>query len=151
MYFHVHYNMQRLGIELRKCDEMESLILGLQFLCTHYPGECYYWKDPKTDHSTKVTLDLGPTPYPCIIVNIGSGVSILLVKSDRECKRIGGTSVGGGTFLGLCALLAGTTSFEEAILLAERGDSTKVDKLVKDIYGGDYDKFGLPGDIVASR
>lgn len=30
------------------------------------------------------------------------------------------------------------------------GDSTKVDKLVGDIYGGDYDRFGLSGDLVAS-
>ena len=35
--------------------------------------------------------------------------------------------------------------------MAEEGDSTKVDKLVRDIYGGDYTKFGLPGDLVASR
>lgn len=35
--------------------------------------------------------------------------------------------------------------------MAEEGDSTKVDKLVRDIYGGDYNKFGLPGDLVASR
>lgn len=34
--------------------------------------------------------------------------------------------------------------------LAAKGDSTKVDKLVRDIYGGDYEKFGLSGDIVAS-
>lgn len=59
--------------------------------------------------------------------------------------------MGGGTFLGLCCLLTGCETFEEAIELAAAGDSTKVDKLVRDIYGGDYDKFGLPGDIVASR
>ncbi len=146
-----HCPLQRLGVDLRKCDEMESLILGLHYLCTNYHEECYYWEHPKTDRATKVPFDLRPTPYPCILVNIGSGVSILLVKSDREFKRIGGTSVGGGTFLGLCALLAGTSSFEEAISLAEKGDSNKVDKLVRDIYGGDYDKFGLPGDLVASR
>ena len=35
--------------------------------------------------------------------------------------------------------------------MAEEGDNTKVDKLVRDIYGGDYTKFGLPGDLVASR
>lgn len=35
--------------------------------------------------------------------------------------------------------------------MAEEGDSTKVDKLVRDIYGGDYTKFGLPGDSIASR
>jgi len=60
-------------------------------------------------------------------------------------------SLGGGTFLGLCCLLTGCSSFEEAIELAASGDSTKVDKLVKDIYGGGYDKFNLDGDIVAAR
>lgn len=59
--------------------------------------------------------------------------------------------VGGGTFLGLCAMLTGTDSFEKAIELAERGDSNQVDKLVQDIYGGDYAKLGLSGDVVASR
>ena len=58
---------------------------------------------------------------------------------------------GGGTFLGLCSMLTGIDSFEEAISLAEKGDSTRVDKLVQDIYGGDYDKLGLSGDVVAAR
>ena len=78
-------------------------------------------------------------------------MSILQVESTQVFKRIGGTSVGGGTFQGLCALLAGTDSFEEAIALAEKGDSNKVDKLVRDIYGGGYAQFGLAGDVVASR
>lgn len=60
-------------------------------------------------------------------------------------------SLGGGTFLGLCCLLTGCNTFEEAIELAAEGDNTRVDKLVRDIYGGDYEKFGLPGDLVASR
>jgi type II pantothenate kinase len=89
--------------------------------------------------------------YPYIVVNIGSGVSILLVKSEKKYKRISGTSIGGGTFLGLCCLLTGCSTYEEAIELATRGDSHKVDKLVRDIYGGDYSRFGLPGNIVASR
>lgn len=61
------------------------------------------------------------------------------------------SSLGGGTFLGLCCLLTGCNTFEEAIELATGGDNTRVDKLVKDIYGGDYGPFGLPGDLVASR
>lgn len=60
-------------------------------------------------------------------------------------------SIGGGTFLGLCCLLTGCNTFEEAIELAAGGDNTHVDKLVRDIYGGDYERFGLPGDLVASR
>ncbi|XP_075428605.1 pantothenate kinase 2, mitochondrial isoform X4 [Ascaphus truei] len=34
--------------------------------------------------------------------------------------------------------------------MAALGDSTTVDKLVRDIYGGDYERFGLPGYAVAS-
>ncbi|PSN54775.1 Pantothenate kinase 1 [Blattella germanica] len=85
------------------------------------------------------------------IVNIGSGVSVLAVYGPGNYKRISGTSLGGGTFLGLCCLLTGCNTFEEAIDLATGGDNTRVDKLVRDIYGGDYEKFGLPGDLVASR
>lgn len=88
--------------------------------------------------------------YPYILVNIGSGVSVLLVTSEKDYKRVSGTSIGGGTFLGLCCLLTGCSTYEEAIELATRGDSTKVDKLVRDIYGGDYSRFNLPGHIVAS-
>ena len=32
-------------------------------------------------------------------------------------------------------------TFEEALDLAARGDNKNVDKLVRDIYGGDYDRF----------
>ena len=59
--------------------------------------------------------------------------------------------MGGGTFLGLCCLLTGCDTFEEAIELASQGDSTTVDKLVRDIYGGDYEKFHLSGETVAAR
>ena len=52
---------------------------------------------------------------------------------------------------GLCCLLTGCSTFEDAIALAAEGDHNNVDKLVKDIYGGDYGRFGLAGDLVASR
>lgn len=53
--------------------------------------------------------------------------------------------------MGLCSLLTGCNTFEEAIEMAANGDNTKVDKLVRDIYGSSYSKLGLPGEIVASR
>ena len=90
------------------------------------------------------------TICPFMLVNIGSGVSILSVKGPDDYKRVYGTSLGGGTFLGLCCLLTGCNTFEEAMALAAKGDNRKADKLVRDIYGGDYERFGLSGDIVAS-
>ncbi|NWY28587.1 PANK2 kinase, partial [Pheucticus melanocephalus] len=80
-----------------------------------------------------------------------SGVSILAVYSKDNYKRVTGTSLGGGTFFGLCCLLTGCSTFEEALEMASHGDSTKVDKLVRDIYGGDYERFGLPGWAKASE
>lgn len=87
-------SLQKLGINLCKFDEMECLIRGLHYLALHCPNECYYWKDPKQETTCKVPFSLGPNPYPYIIVNIGSGVSILLVESATKFRRIGGTSVG---------------------------------------------------------
>lgn len=137
---------------MNKYDEMQSLIRGLHHVCRYCNDECYYWQDPGSPNTaTTISSPFGPDPYPYIIVNIGSGVSILQVFSAHKFKRIGGTSVGGGTFCGLCAMLTGAKTFEEAIALAKDGDNTKVDKLVRDIYGGDYNKMGLTGNIVASR
>lgn len=55
-------------------------------------------------------------PYPFILVNVGSGVSVLAVRGPDNYKRISGTSLGGGTFLGLCCLLTGCNTFEEGEL-----------------------------------
>ncbi|KAG8236371.1 hypothetical protein J437_LFUL016820 [Ladona fulva] len=144
-------NFQKeVNLGLRKYDELDSLIRGMLYIETNNPKECYFWSNPtEDDHCEKCLFDFSK-PYPFLIVNIGSGVSILAVYGPKSYKRISGTSLGGGTFLGLCCLLTGCNSFEEAISLAAGGDNTRVDKLVKDIYGGDYERFGLHGDLVAS-
>lgn len=137
-------------LNLHKSDELECLIGGLLYIEEINPTEVYYWENP-TDESTCVKKTYNfKDPYPFLLVNIGSGVSILAVYGPNNFKRVTGTSLGGGTFLGLCCLLTGCQSYEEAIALAAAGDSTKVDKKVRDIYGGDYDRFGLDGNIVAS-
>ena len=53
--------------------------------------------------------------------------------------------------MGLCSLLTSVENFQDATGLAERGDNTRLDKMVRDIHGGNYDKLGLSGDLVASR
>ncbi|XP_076471697.1 pantothenate kinase 3-like [Babylonia areolata] len=105
--------------------------------------------DDDLDSWVKMPFDFR-NPYPYLVVNIGSGVSILAVYSPNKYKRVSGTSLGGGTFLGLCCLLTGCESFEEAVEMASKGDNHKVDRLVQDIYGGDYKRFSLKGDLVAS-
>jgi type II pantothenate kinase len=52
--------------------------------------------------------------------------------------------------LQLSSFCIGCNSFAEAMMLAEQGDDTNIDLLVKDIFGGDYSQYGLKGDICAA-
>ncbi|CAH1785084.1 unnamed protein product [Owenia fusiformis] len=144
--FKLHVNL-----DLKKFDELDCLIKGIHYIDrNNISSECYYFKNPNEPEACeKLPFDFRD-PYPYMVVNIGSGVSMLAVYSQDNYQRISGTSLGGGTFLGLCTLLTGCDTFEEAIELASQGDSKNVDKSVKDIYGGDYNKFDLPGKVVAS-
>lgn len=83
-------------------------------------------------------------------MNIGSGVSLIRVDSETSYERVGGTSLGGGTFWGLCHLLTGATSFDEMLELSKDGHAENVDLLVGDIYGSDYEKVGLSAKTIAS-
>lgn len=65
------------------------------------------------------------------------------MQQDGTHQRVGGSSFGGATFYGLCALITGVDNFDAAMALAEKGDASNVDLLVGDIYGGDYDEYGL--------
>lgn len=72
------------------------------------------------------------------------------VESPDSMRRVSGTALGGGTFFGLCKLLTRCETFDEALDAADRGDSRRVNLLVSDIYGGAYDRVGLPGTLTAS-
>ena len=91
--------------------------------------------------------------YPYLLVSIGTGVSILRVDGPRKHVRVSGSTIGGGTYWGLIRLLTDIEDFETVIQLAERGDPSKVDLMVSDIYGGKPEvlqKMGLAPDLVAS-
>lgn len=100
-----------------------------------------------------VTFAPNPSPepqFPCLLVNIGSGVSIVKVDKDGSFERVSGTSLGGGTLWGLLSLLTDAESFDEMLSLSEQGDNAQVDMLVGDIYGTDYNKIGLSSTTIAS-
>ena len=88
--------------------------------------------------------------YPYLLVNIGSGVSMIKVSGPRQFERVGGTSLGGGTFWGILSLLTGARTFDEMLSMAEQGDNSGVDMLVGDIYGTGYGKIGLKSTTIAS-
>ena len=73
-----------------------------------------------------VSFPTGAEPEPYLLVNIGSGVSMLKVAGDGGYERVSGSSMGGGTFWGLCRLLTRVSSFDEMLELSSRGDSSKV-------------------------
>lgn len=88
--------------------------------------------------------------YANQLVSIGSGVSVLYVKGPGDFERVSGSSIGGGTYWGLCRLLTKCASYDEALDLSVKGSNDNVDMSVGDIYGGAYDKFNLPATTVAS-
>jgi len=158
-------------VEVRREDEMECLIEGLGFISL-IPDEVYYFSDEllhsvyrpsdlgKVDELERpspdaprygVTFERNPTPQlPCLLVNIGSGVSIIKVDEDGKFERVSGTSLGGGTLWGLLSMLTPATTFDEMLALSEQGNNDTVDMLVGDIYGTSYTKLGLKSTMIAS-
>ncbi|KAL2150316.1 hypothetical protein VTH82DRAFT_7992 [Thermothelomyces myriococcoides] len=135
-----------LGVDVLREDEMECLIIGLDFFIHEIPREVFTYSEADPMHFVEPSENV----YPYLLVNIGSGVSFLKVSGPREYQRVGGTSLGGGTLWGLLSLLTGARTFDEMLDLASQGDNTKVDMLVGDIYGTDYGKIGLKSTTIAS-
>ncbi|QEU60294.1 Cab1 [Kluyveromyces lactis] len=136
-----------IGIE--RSDEMDCLIKGLDFFIHEIPNEIFTYNDLEGEEAVE-PLHNSNSIYPYMLVNIGSGVSILKVDSPTSFSRVGGSSLGGGTLWGLLSLITGAKSFDEMLSWAHRGDNTNVDMLVGDIYGTAYDKLGLKSTHIAS-
>ncbi|KAF4124620.1 type II pantothenate kinase [Geosmithia morbida] len=142
------YNKIRaaLDVDVSREDEMECLIIGLDFFITEIPREVFTYSETDPMHFASPQESI----YPYLLVNIGSGVSMLKVTGPRSFQRVGGTSLGGGTLWGLLSLLTGARSFDDMLRQAENGDNSRVDMLVGDIYGTDYGKIGLKSTTIAS-
>jgi hypothetical protein len=136
---HKYYSRLRdeLGVEVRREEEMECLILGLGFVI-HIPEEVFWFSEelvykvshPDPAHPIELErpspqpplyhVTFAPEPgsgeaaphFPCLVVNIGSGVSIVKVDEDGSFERVSGTSLGGGTLWGLLSLLTDANSFD---------------------------------------
>lgn len=139
------------GLVVQTEDEMQCLIIGLDFFITGgIPREVFYYSS-----ATASFIDedgTGGEVYPYLLVNIGSGVSMVKVTGPEagEFERVGGSSLGGGTLWGLLSVLTDANSFDEMLEMATSGNNEKVDLLVGDIYGEGYDKIGLKSNHIAS-
>lgn len=157
---------EELNVNILREEEMECLIIGtswnlhkhrayyltspkgLDFFITEIPNEVFTYSD--TDAEPLQYAEARPDVYPYLLVNIGSGVSMIKVSGPRQFERVGGTHLGGGTFWGIMSLLTGSRTFDDMLAMADRGDNSAVDMLVGDIYGMDYTKIGLKSTAIAS-
>lgn len=122
---------EKLGVSLDKLDEMDSVVSGANFLLQNVPGAAFTHMNGKRN-----SVDISPDNlFPYLLVNIGSGVSILKVNGNRKFERVTGTHIGGGTMFGLAKLLTGCKSYDEFLQLSQKGDNFVLDLIVKDICG----------------
>nr|XP_012631266.1 pantothenate kinase 4-like [Microcebus murinus] len=139
---------EKLRLKVDKQDVMTCLIKGCNFVLKNIPQEAFiYQKDSDPEFRFQTNH---PNIFPYLLVNIGSGVSIVKVETEDRFEWVGGSSIGGGTFWGLGALLTGTKKFDELLHLASKGQHTNVDMLVQDVYGGAHQTLGLSGNLIAS-
>ncbi|XP_027964296.1 pantothenate kinase 4 isoform X2 [Eumetopias jubatus] len=139
---------EKLRLRVDKEDVMTCLIKGCNFVLKNIPHEAFvYQKDSNPEFRFQTNH---PNIFPYLLVNIGSGVSIVKVETEDRFEWVGGSSIGGGTFWGLGALLTKTKKFDELLHLASKGQHTNVDMLVQDIYGGAHQTLGLSGNLIAS-
>ena len=68
-------------------------------------------------------------------MNIGSGVSIIKFDDIDKYERVGGTSLGGGMFLGLCNAITGIKDYDLLLQMSKRGVNTN-DLLISDVQPG---------------
>ena len=142
---------ERLGVDVVREDEMDCLIMGLDFFISEIPAEVFTYNDEDPENAVEYQEPRSDV-YPYLLVNIGSGVSMIKVSGPSQFQRIGGTSLGGGTLWGLLSLLTGARNFDDMLDMADKGDNGAVDLLVGDIYGEGmgYEKIGLSERTIAS-
>eukprot|EP00923_Selenidium_pygospionis_P022428 GHVN01038786.1.p1 GENE.GHVN01038786.1~~GHVN01038786.1.p1 ORF type:complete len:368 (-),score=58.28 GHVN01038786.1:64-1167(-) len=144
--FRFHKQLEdELGVEVVKFDEMSCVMAGLAFLISS--TQTAFRFDVKTQ--TRVPVDLEEPIYPFLVVNIGSGVSILKATAPGKFVRLTGTCIGGGTVMGLAKLLCQAESFDEVINLSQNGTDS-LDLTVGDLFGDAAGSRCLPPDTVAS-
>lgn len=138
---------EKLGVSLDKLDEMDSVVAGANFLLKNIPGESFtHMNGTRTPiHINQENL------FPYLLVNIGSGVSMIKVTGAKKFERVTGTHIGGGTIFGLAKLLTGCMRYDEFLKLSQQGDNLVLDLIVKDICGElACQKQGLSASTLAS-
>lgn len=100
-------------------DELETLIAGFNFCVAsnRILNEIFSYDEARQPNPINFIPALEPITEesPVLIVNVGSGVSILKVSGEDIYERVSGTSIGGGTLWGLLSLLSNASTYEEML------------------------------------
>ncbi|XVF77816.1 hypothetical protein PTKIN_Ptkin14bG0077000 [Pterospermum kingtungense] len=123
---------ERLRVSFDKKDEMDFLMAGENFLLK---AMCHKAFTQIEGHKEFVQND-HDNLFPYLLINIGSGVSMINNDGDGKFQHVSGSNVGGGTYLRLGRLLVKYNSFDELLKLSQKRDNRTIDILVVDIYGG---------------
>ena len=115
------------GLEVRKEDEMASIFDGMSQTLDLNANIIY--NVTLEGEKTYITEEF---EYPLMVANIGSGISIIQFDKDGGFKRVGGTALGGATFVGLCNKLIGEDSFKDQLEQSKIGDDKKLDLRLSD-------------------
>jgi pantothenate kinase len=82
---------KKLKLSWCKCDELGTLINGLSYLSKLNPNECFYYEEPQNNANPTKHPFTFDNQRPFLLVNIGSGISILHVENETSYRRITGT------------------------------------------------------------
>ena len=147
---------RKLGVSLTQVKEMDSVVAGVNFILRYAPELIFSYDIERQLRRPLTAPRPDDSQYPYLLVNVGSGVSLVKCTSSMgSYVRVGGSPIGGGTFWGLVRALTEIRSWDEVHEITRvdgPGDNTNVDLLVGDIYG--FNAADLPAllsvDTVAS-
>ncbi|SCM07660.1 pantothenate kinase, putative [Plasmodium chabaudi adami] len=150
-------NNTEILLEVYRKDEMQCVINGIYKLFNVKKSIIKYDNILKA----QVPIQIKSPMYPFIVANIGSGISILKSDAHGTFTRIAGTSIGGGTVMGLATLLFGKISFDDLIKLSSKGNANldlKIKHLKNDAINNECVKdntvvslFGLTNNILENK
>ena len=131
-----------------KVDEIDAIASGFSFLVQRENSAFIFNSDdsswvPVPQHEVNA-------PFPLLLVNIGSGVSMIRIQAPNSYERVQGSAIGGGTVLGLGRALFNAKSFEEIMELSRQGNSSNVDLSVGELIGAAPDDEFWNFDTLAS-
>uniref|UniRef100_A0A8R1I1D2 4'-phosphopantetheine phosphatase n=1 Tax=Caenorhabditis japonica TaxID=281687 RepID=A0A8R1I1D2_CAEJA len=140
---------KELDVTLRHVEAFTGLVKGTSFLLRNIEAESFTYSFDESQTYEFQTLH-NDSIYPYLLINIRTGVSVVLVEGENKYKRLGGSSIGGGSFLGLSEIITGISDIEEMMDRALKGVPDEFDIFIKDIYGDRASNFGMDPHLLAS-